>query len=383
MQLVITEQKQPRIPFDPSKHVVSMLCIQVRAPEVKKLLKELKRSLEFPSDLSHIKRIRRVDLKQSKGKIESKGSQILEVLLCKQYVDDSVGEASYFKKTTDSTKSAPTETQLPSNVQGTLEEIEASSVYIVKVPSQKPQSRTEFESGKTVWPMTYHQGPDLDDVEVQSHEFACRATNYMKHVLKLKAMAQEKGLGSADADQAAIFVDPAMNAIVAQSFFNNEPYPYRYPGHPLDNPVMRCIRQVAFRDVSSKELRNQYVEKFLKKDHRGNAEESGGKKKRKWGRDAAIDSNIPSKEPKYTKQFTTLSSYLCTGYDAFLAHEPNAFTAMAMLHSRVGRVFYMDDDPKCGVLGNGKSVQLHTLKGINHRYRVYKCKFDKVNKTKS
>ena len=51
-----------------------------------------------------------------------------------------------------------------------------------------------------------------------------------------------------------------------------------------------------------------------------------------------------------------------------------------MLHSRVGRVFYMDDDPKCGVLGNGKSVQLHTLKGINHRYRVYKCKFDKVDK---
>ena len=158
-----------------------------------------------------------------------------------------------------------------------------------------------------MWPMTYHQGPDLDDVEVQSHEFACRATNYMKHVLKLKAMAQEKGLGSADADQAAIFVDPAMNAIVAQSFFNNEPYPYRYPGHPLDNPVMRCIRQVAFRDVSSKELRNQYVEKFLKKDHRGNAEESGGKKKRKWGRDAAIDPNIPSKKPKYTKQFTTSS----------------------------------------------------------------------------
>ena len=112
-----------------------MLCIQVRAPEVKKLLKELKRSLEFPSDLSHIKRIRRVDIKQSKGKIESKGSQILEVLLCKQYVDDSVMEASYFKRT-DSTKSAPTETQLPSSVQETLEEVGASSVYIVKASAK-------------------------------------------------------------------------------------------------------------------------------------------------------------------------------------------------------------------------------------------------------
>ena len=384
MQLVITEQKQPRVPFDPSKYVVPMLCIQIRAPDVKKLLKELKRSLEFPNDLSHIKRIRRVDPKSGEGKIESKGSQILEVLLCKQYVDDSAGDTGYFKKTRPA-KSGPTETQLPSSVQGTLDELGASSLYIVKVPSQKPQSRDEFEMGKKVWPMTYHQGPDLDDVEVQSREFRSRATNYMKHVLRLKAIVQEKGLGSADGGQAAIFVDPAMNAIVAQSFFNNEPYPYRYPGHPLDNPVMRCIRQVAFRDVNSKELRNQYVENFLKKDHQGNPENStnGGKKKRSWGRDLASGSNAPSKKAKYTKQFTTLSSYLCTGYDAFLAREPNAFTAMAMLHSRVGRVFYLDDDPKCGVLGNDKSVQLHTLKGINHRYRVYKCTFDKVDEMES
>ena len=103
------------------------------------MLKELKRSLEFPSDLSHIKRIRRVDIKQSKGKIESKGSQILEVLLCKQYADDSVMRQAI--KRTDSTKSAPTETQLPSSVQETLEEVGASSVYIVKVPSHTEPNR--------------------------------------------------------------------------------------------------------------------------------------------------------------------------------------------------------------------------------------------------
>ena len=56
-----------------------------------------------------------------------------------------------------------------------------------------------------------------------------------------------------------------------------------------------------------------------------------------------------------------------------LSNEPNTFTAMAMLHSRVGRVFYFDDDEKYGVVSNNTSkVQLHTLKGINHRFRVFK-----------
>ena len=31
-------------------------------------------------------------------------------------------------------------------------------------------------------------------------------------------------------------------------------------------------------------------------------------------------------------------------FPKYLGNEPNTFTAMAMLHSRVGRVFYFDDD---------------------------------------
>ena len=105
----------------------------------------------------------------------------------------------------------------------------------------------------------------------------------------------------------------------------------------------------------------------------GNTEK---KKKRKWSKNIENNNSNNSsrtKKAKCTKQFTTLSSYLCTGYDVYMTNEPNTFTAMAMLHSRVGRVFYFNDDEKYGVVSNNTSkVQLHTLKGINHRFRVFK-----------
>lgn len=62
--------------------------------------------------------------------------------------------------------------------------------------------------------------------------------------------------------------------------------------------------------------------------------------------------------------------YLCTGYDAFLTHEPCAMCAMALLHSRVSRVFWHVPDARRGALGS--RVRLHTLKSVNHRYEVYR-----------
>ena len=187
---------------------------------------------------------------------------------------------------------------------------------------------------------------------------------------------------SAEEDEGVVFVDPSMNSIVSQSFFNNKPYPYRYLNHPLDSSVMRCIRQISFRDTKSKDLRNYHFNQFSKTHNKKNSSSlnddnlvnnsDSEKKKRKWGRD--VDGNVSSrKRRKYTKQFTTLSSYLCTGYDVYMTKEPNTFTAMAMLHSRVGRVFYLNENPKYGAVRNNTRVQLHTLKGINHRFRVFKC----------
>ncbi|RYH22715.1 hypothetical protein EON65_18800 [archaeon] len=62
--------------------------------------------------------------------------------------------------------------------------------------------------------------------------------------------------------------------------------------------------------------------------------------------------------------------YLCTGLDLFIHTEPDLFASMALVHSRIRRVFYLEPDESSGALGSG--VHLHDLPGLNHHYRVFR-----------
>lgn len=76
--------------------------------------------------------------------------------------------------------------------------------------------------------------------------------------------------------------------------------------------------------------------------------------------------------PKPTPR-THPSAYLCTGTDAFLSEEPDFMDAMALVHCRVARVFFLRAREKLddtGALFSGR-VRLHTVSGLNHRYRVF------------
>eukprot|EP01039_Chlorochromonas_danica_P003017 gene3017-3291_t len=62
--------------------------------------------------------------------------------------------------------------------------------------------------------------------------------------------------------------------------------------------------------------------------------------------------------------------YLCTGLDLFLTIEPNLFAAMALVHSRIRRVYFLECDPVFGALKSGNG-HLHSLRSLNHYYRVF------------
>ena len=81
------------------------------------------------------------------------------------------------------------------------------------------------------------------------------------------------------------------------------------------------------------------------------------------------------------KQKTVESEYLCTGLDVYVTVEPSPMDAMALLHSRVARVFYHAHDHISGVLGS--NGMLHEAKTINHRYKVYCLQSISIGETDS
>jgi len=63
--------------------------------------------------------------------------------------------------------------------------------------------------------------------------------------------------------------------------------------------------------------------------------------------------------------------YLCSGYDVYLAREPCHMCAMALLHSRTGKLVFCYPSTD-GALTSAD--MLHTRPGINHRYQVFRVR---------
>ncbi|XP_069508842.1 probable inactive tRNA-specific adenosine deaminase-like protein 3 [Ambystoma mexicanum] len=61
--------------------------------------------------------------------------------------------------------------------------------------------------------------------------------------------------------------------------------------------------------------------------------------------------------------------YICTGYDLYVTREPCVMCAMALLHSRIQRVFYGAPSPD-GALGS--KYRIHSRKDLNHRFEVFR-----------
>lgn len=62
--------------------------------------------------------------------------------------------------------------------------------------------------------------------------------------------------------------------------------------------------------------------------------------------------------------------YLGTGFDVFLTEEPCAMCAMALVHFRVGRVFFNKKKSKGGALES--SWRIHEERRLNHQYKVFR-----------
>lgn len=68
------------------------------------------------------------------------------------------------------------------------------------------------------------------------------------------------------------------------------------------------------------------------------------------------------------------NSYLCTGLDVYCYNEPCCMCTMAMVHSRVGRLFFIKQNKKFG--GVMSQAKINQCPRINHRFRAFKMEFE-------
>lgn len=94
------------------------------------------------------------------------------------------------------------------------------------------------------------------------------------------------------------------------------------------------------------------------------------KRRRVKAKAKVADSDSDSEGAREFPNFDPVDTYLCTGLDVYLSHEPCTMCAMALLHSRVRRVLYAAPDADRGALGSTRRIHCHAK--LNHHFQVFR-----------
>uniref|UniRef100_A0A1B6C1I4 CMP/dCMP-type deaminase domain-containing protein n=1 Tax=Clastoptera arizonana TaxID=38151 RepID=A0A1B6C1I4_9HEMI len=206
----------------------------------------------------------------------------------------------------------------------------------IKVPSEKPTTRKQFEDATLLWPCGFHENKYLEKL--------LAGTLFDQEEQKLQLRWMKAALEAAKKSNVCVgatVVDPSNNQLIAVCGDDRT-------NNPVKHAIMVLIDLVA---------RTQNGGVWAKSAH-----------------DYFCDSQILLDSFHHKKRDVNgfgkpVGPYLCTGYDVYVTREPCQMCAMALIHSRVRRVFY-GCSYKNGALGT--LIKLHTVRALNHHYEVFK-----------
>jgi tRNA-specific adenosine deaminase 3 len=225
------------------------------------------------------------------------------------------------------------DTQIQSNV---IEALTSLSIEVnpieVHVPKYAPLTKDEFHDGNRIWPMVFHPHVDLVATTALTEDEIAQMKTHMTTILDV---AKALPVHACCRSHSVIIVNPLMNSVVGTSTDYFSPASHHHSS-PYNNPLMDHAVMQALSVVA-----------------------------------AAQNATRSHPESTHTE------SYLCTGFDVYLAYEPCVMCAMALVHSRVRRVIYGLSNAEAGALGT--LYHLHTKRSLNHRYRVFKLEGVRAN----
>lgn len=228
-----------------------------------------------------------------------------------------------------------------------------STFTIEELTAVKPQLKCQYEEVVQRWPCKFHEDKELEkltrhenfnDQEILFHGRMMRLCFDLRQTLASECVA--------------LTFDPTRNEIVALGWTHPGPVEL-FNMIPWGHSVMRAIDNVAvhqgggaWKAKGDQDLLHKGLE-FARGEFR-----------------TFTDLHLqPADELKY-------GSYLCTGFDMYLTDEPCLMCSMAMVHSRVRRIFFRRDNVENGALGGGNKLKLHGVRELNHHYQVFRVNND-------
>jgi tRNA-specific adenosine deaminase 3 len=279
-----------------------------------------------------------------------------------------------------------------------------------KIPAKAPRTKLQASEAAKIWPVNFHPDQTIESL-IDGSIFDENSLNAIERIMLLVIEAAKlEAIGDERCTGAAAVVDPVDGRILAVSAA-------RIDRHPMWHAAMLAVDLVArLHGGGAWQLNDEGCDSVMKKQTESSAiheEESFDKKadssattegenskerlkriKRKYEEETplcyprsltslsfpvqtSLETQVVQKDQrnngaKFEKEECDTEKcgpYLCTGYWVFLLMEPCPLCAMALLHSRVTRIFYGTVNRSVGVLGS--RTTLHTLPGLNHRYRVW------------
>ncbi|XP_043262831.1 probable inactive tRNA-specific adenosine deaminase-like protein 3 [Colletes gigas] len=270
---------------------------------------------------------------------------------------------------------------------------------VLRVPARTAKTKSQAARASKIWPLNFHPDPGIESL-IDGSIFTDRQLDLVEGYMNVAIEAAKLGaVGNDDCNGSAVIVDPDDGRILAVAASRIDQHPmwhaamlavdlvaklqgggaWKLTGE-LEGNATRSETSVPNGDYAAREkmIKRKYVEDAplrypesiskicLPKEEslRSNTARRGrgNSAKRKDSKELEKIEDEPANADKW-------GPYLCTRYWTFLLREPCPLCAMALVHSRVSRIFYGVPNQKTGVLGS-KTI-LHAVPGLNHRYQVW------------
>ncbi|KAJ3306433.1 adenosine deaminase, tRNA-specific 3 [Kappamyces sp. JEL0829] len=199
--------------------------------------------------------------------------------------------------------------------------LQADCFELVQVSRYPAWTKLQYQHWNALWPMSFYGGT-REKSQMLSQKEKEAADNHFATLFDGVLPEPSDSLSRScfgSLPTRALLVNPKSNARLELV------QPSTAPSYPLDHAVMLAIEQFS--------RRQQTLQR---------------EKKRKDEDD----------------------QYYCTGLDLYLDHEPCPMCSMALVHSRIGRVFLSHVDRDYGALGSRYSF--HTHASLNHHFQTWR-----------